>query len=322
MKKLLFMTACTIRLFLLVICVLSCNIAYGFDYIYKDVKLRCDIKNGNVVTITMIDPHAKTVYIPAEVTDKKTGRTYPVKIIDVFSPFVKPKTETLTIEEGIEIIYKNAFSMFTKLKQVSLPATIRKIGKHAFAKMKDHKGIVYPNQNIGELLEASGINFYSLSRPTVVSTESDMQAEEGRQRLFPRPQVVSLDSLPVIKVVSFEKIDNSLGARTNHRLDYSEKLCALVKVTLVGYDADYSGSFIPEPRLNFIAYNKEGKDLVWLTEKATYLNIFSPDKDFEPKTIEFGKYNKDVPYLESGCLYELNIRIVQESKTENIEHNQ
>lgn len=298
--------------------------AYGFEYIYKGVKFECKILNGNMVTITKISPNAKTVYVPAEATDSKTGRIYPVKFINVYSNFYKPRTETLMIEEGVEIIEKRAFAQYIKLKKVSLPSTIRKIGKNAFRNMKYHNGIVYPTARIGELLEASGIDFYSLAGPTKKDTTPGQteQAAVERERRFPRPQPVSADSLPVIKVVSFSKVENSLGARTNSRLDYSDKLCALVKVTLVGYDADYSGDFIPEPRLNFISYNKEGKDWIWLTERATGFNIYSPDKDFEPKHIEFKIYNQDIPYLESGCLYELNIRIVQESKTENIKHNQ
>lgn len=290
--------------------------AYGFKYIYKGVKFKCEIQNGNVVTIKMISPNAKVVHVPAEVVDGKTGRAYPVKIIDTFSQFVKPNTETLKIEEGVEIIRKNAFLQCRKLKVVSLPNSIRKIEKNAFKRMKDKRGIIYQSKEIGEMLEASGIYYYYLAGPALPPAEAERaeKPREERPQRFMTSQPVSADSLPVVKVVSFKKVDGSLGAHTNYRLDYSEKLCALVKVTLVGYDADYSGDYIPEPRLNFIAFNKEGKDFVWLTEKATGMNIYSPNKAFEPRYIDFKTLNPDIPFLESGNVYELNVRIVNVSK--------
>lgn len=280
------------RLFILTLCLSAYCMAYGFKYYYKGVTFECKAHKGNTATIKAFDSRAKKVIIPSKVTDG--GTSYAVKTIDTFSAFELPEVESLVIEEGVVEIEKRAFYLCKKLKTVMLPATLQMVGKDAFKNVGDPSAISCPNEEVRGLLVISGLNMPETEAAPVTQAAT-------------APAVYGT---PVIEVVSFTKTGNSLGARVNHRVDNGGNLCALVKVVLAGYNANYSGDYIPEPYLNYIAYNKEGKDYVWLTNNARSINVYSDKKEFEPQTIVFGDVNRSIPYLESGSVYELRIRIV------------
>lgn len=103
--------------------------AQKFKYVYNGVEFKCKIEDGGA-TITAFDVKIPQVTIPGKVS--YNGMTYPVKEVSTFLNGVNYLTIHLTLEEGIESIDKFAFNEFRKLQTVSLPSTIRHIGKNAF----------------------------------------------------------------------------------------------------------------------------------------------------------------------------------------------
>lgn len=103
--------------------------AQKFKYVYNGVEFKCKMENGGA-TITAFDVKIPQVTIPGKVS--YNGMTYPVKEVSTFLNGVNYLTIHLTLEEGIESIDKFAFNEFRKLQTVSLPSTIRHIGKNAF----------------------------------------------------------------------------------------------------------------------------------------------------------------------------------------------
>lgn len=114
--------------------ILPC-MAQGFTYIYKGVEFKGKINKGEAC-IKSFDNKAPDVTIPASVSHK--GTSYPVKSVSVFMNGVNYSTVHLTLEEGIEDIDKFCFNEFRKLTSVSLPASLRHIGKNAF---RDNSGM-------------------------------------------------------------------------------------------------------------------------------------------------------------------------------------
>lgn len=105
------------------------------EYVYKGVEFNCKIikdrKNrSQYVCITGFNVKAPEVTIPAYVL--LGGNPYQVKTIKTFKNGVNYLAESLTLEEGIEEIENYSFNEFRNLKYVSLPSTIRRIGKNAF----------------------------------------------------------------------------------------------------------------------------------------------------------------------------------------------
>ena len=111
------------------------GMAQGFTYIYKGVEFKGKINKGEAC-IKSFDNKAPDVTIPASVSHK--GTSYPVKSVSVFMNGVNYSTVRLTLEEGIEDIDKFCFNEFRKLTSVSLPASLRHIGKNAF---RDNSGM-------------------------------------------------------------------------------------------------------------------------------------------------------------------------------------
>lgn len=111
--------------------------AQSFKYTYKGIEFKCKL-NGNDVCITSFNSKAHDVTIPANVPYK--GMEYPVKQVSTFMNGVNYLTVNLTLEEGIEDIEKFCFNEFRKLENVSLPSTIRHIGKNAF---RDNKRLTF-----------------------------------------------------------------------------------------------------------------------------------------------------------------------------------
>lgn len=122
-----------------------------FNYEYKGVDFKCK-GEGNSVCIISFSVKAENVVIPATVMYK--GEAFPVKSISTFLNGVNYLAKTLVVEEGIEDINKYSFNEFRKLKQVTLPSTIKHIGKNAF---RDNDGLIFNNRStINEQLIRDG----------------------------------------------------------------------------------------------------------------------------------------------------------------------
>lgn len=102
---------------------------FAFDYSYQGVVFKCK-PNGQTVCITAFSVKAKMVVIPATVSFK--GKEYRVTSVSTFMNGVNYLAESLVLEEGIEEIDKFSFNEFRKLESVSLPSSIKHIGKNAF----------------------------------------------------------------------------------------------------------------------------------------------------------------------------------------------
>lgn len=304
----------TRTILLIIICILSDGISHGlsakntgkqtneFQYLYKNVIFTCR-ENDGTVSITKFDGRAKTVEFPSEVTDRVLNKSYPVKSIDTYATNAPYMTEEVIISEGIETIEKKCFINFRSLNKVVLPSTVRWIDKKAFANMTQPGNIEFPTMEIKDLLVLSGIKYERLAAPV----------EQKKQEVIPNNKQMEIvkNGVAVIKVVSFTRSE-ALSARIDQRKDNNNNLCALIKVIVNG-DVKYSSDFIPEPTKNFIAYNKKGRDYIWMVANATNLEIYSDNRMFEPVTINFNSISKgQISALERGVVYELKLRIVYE----------
>ena len=108
-----------------------------FDYRYNGVTFRCKAKRG-YITITKFDTGAANVTIPGKV--EFGGNEYPVKEIDTFINGNNYSATKLVIEEGVETIANYAFNEFRKLTDVTIPSSIKTIGRNAF---RDIKGLTF-----------------------------------------------------------------------------------------------------------------------------------------------------------------------------------
>lgn len=125
------------RLYTLLLFFLTSASVFAFDFTYQGVEFKCKI-DGQGVCITGFSVKAPRVVIPAVVSYK--GREYPVKSVSTFLNGVNYLAEELILEEGIEVIDKFSFNEFRKLVRVSLPTTLRRIGRNAF---RDNKGLQF-----------------------------------------------------------------------------------------------------------------------------------------------------------------------------------
>lgn len=119
------------RIVLSIICCVIAVVAMAqrFEYIYKGVTFKCKVAD-NGVCITGFNVKASDVTIPAIVSYK--GIDYSVKEVNTFLNGVNYLTVNLTLEDGIETLDKFCFNEFRKLRNVSLPPSIKFIGKNAF----------------------------------------------------------------------------------------------------------------------------------------------------------------------------------------------
>ena len=114
---------------LLLLSIFAC--AQKFEYTYQGVSFKCKVTgNDNSVTITSFPVKSIQVVIPAIVTYR--DKTYAVKKVSTFLNGVNYLTKTLVLEEGIEEIDKFSFNEFRNLISVTLPSTLRHIGRNAF----------------------------------------------------------------------------------------------------------------------------------------------------------------------------------------------
>lgn len=275
-----------------------------FQCIYKDVVFTCHELDDKNISIIKFDGRARTVEFPSEVTDKVVNKSYHVKSINAYSTNAPYLTEEIIINEGIEAIEKKCFLNFKNIKKVILPSTIQWIGKKAFANISLPHHIIFPTAEIKDLLVLSGLKYNQLSDPTGTRNIDKISNDDNKTETIKR-------GTGVIKVISFAKT-NALSARIDQRVDNSNNLCALIKISING-EACYSSDFIPEPAKNFIAYNRKGYDYVWMAANASNLDIYSDKRQFEPMTLNFNKLsNGEISVLESGIVYELKLRIYYE----------
>ena len=188
------------RLFALLLFFLSTMsiLAASFDYTYQGVCFKCKISRQGVC-ITGFSVKALRVVIPAIVSYK--GRDYPVKSVSTFLNGVNYLAEELILEEGIEEIDKFSFNEFRKLVRVSLPTTLRHIGRNAF---RDNKGMQFAlASNIDEHALRKGNETY----PQVVeSTTSTPSLSNSNQT----PRSSSTSKLSRIKKSATHKPSNTV----------------------------------------------------------------------------------------------------------------
>lgn len=109
----------------------------SFKVNYEGVTFKCKAKKG-YITITGFDTNAGNVTIPAKVEFE--GNYYPVRDIDTFINGNNYSATRLVIEDGVEIIDNFAFVEFRKLMEVTIPNSIKEIGKNAF---RDNSGMKF-----------------------------------------------------------------------------------------------------------------------------------------------------------------------------------
>lgn len=299
------------------------DMASAFNYKYKGVTFKCSENSGNTVTITgWKERGAKSVVVPAQTMDRK-GKIYTVTDVGNYISGSSCSVEELYLEEGIKEINKRAFYEYHKLKKVFLPSTIKRIGKGAFGNMDKVDTIYVPTEKYDSIalsLIESGMRSWIGKTSVKYIHEEDMlpgdrEPEEDESVHVESPvatetTVPVVSGIPTLKVVSFKKVSSSIAARTDQRIDYNQNLCALVKVSIAKYQASYGGDYIPEPVMNYVAFNRKGRDYVWLAEGATEMEIYSENKEFEPLVVNFSdESKKKVKKLESGSVYELLLRI-------------
>ncbi|MBQ7878955.1 MAG: caspase family protein [Bacteroidaceae bacterium] len=147
--------------------------AQKFDYVYKGIEFRCKIESGTV-TITRFDEKAPNVTIPA--TAQYKGFDYVVKKVSTFLNGVNYLTINLVIEEGIEEIDKFAFNEFRKLQTVSIPSTVRHIGKNAFRNNNMLKFNML--SSIDETSLRNGIELWPSAEGSMIATNTPQQERQ------------------------------------------------------------------------------------------------------------------------------------------------
>ena len=101
----------------------------SFKYTYEGVTFKCKAQKG-YVTITEWNVNALDVTIPSKVIFE--GNYYTVTTINTYINGNNYAAKTLNIQEGIKIIKNYAFAEFRNLTSVSIPSSIKEIGKNAF----------------------------------------------------------------------------------------------------------------------------------------------------------------------------------------------
>lgn len=121
---------------LLALCIVC--FAKSFTYTYYGVTFKCKIEKGTV-SIVDFNSDAEKVVVPANVI--YNGTTYQVKSVNCFKSggFYKGKATVLVVEEGIERIEQRCFFDCRKLRTISLPSSLKYVGKNAFADRENTK---------------------------------------------------------------------------------------------------------------------------------------------------------------------------------------
>ena len=165
--------------------ILALNL-FAFDFSYKGVDFKCKI-SGDGVCITSFSVKATNVVIPSVVVHK--GVEYRVKSVSTFLNGVNYLAETLVLEEGIEDIDKYSFNEFRKLVSVTLPSSLRHVGRNAF---RNNSGMQFHlASNISEAMLRSGKDF----NPTPV-TNGATDSSNSRLMAQAAPRQNTVVSLP------------------------------------------------------------------------------------------------------------------------------
>lgn len=114
----------------------------SFKFTYRNVTFSCKTIDDNSVCITSFTAGAADVVIPARV--ECDGKTYSVKEVDTFVNGNNYLARTLVLEDGIEKVAASAFIEFRKLKSVTLPASVKYVGKNAFRGTDDTRFTLPP----------------------------------------------------------------------------------------------------------------------------------------------------------------------------------
>ncbi len=168
------------RLIMLLLAVSFFSLAQAqrFEYVYEGIEFKCKFEDDKVV-VTSFDNKATHVTIPAKVIYK--GTEYPVNKVSTFLNGVNYSAVFLTLEEGIEDIDKFAFNEFRKLQSVTLPSTIRHIGKNAF---RDNKALTfYMLSSIDEQTLRKGNEMWPRGEGTMLASNIHDENRKEKQRV-------------------------------------------------------------------------------------------------------------------------------------------
>lgn len=191
---------------------MACLATYAqkFTYVYQGVEFKCKV-TGQSACITSFDVKAQQVIIPAIVSYK--GINYPVKSVSTFLNGVNYLAVSLTLEEGIEEIDKFSFNEFRKLIKVSLPSTIRHIGKNAF---RDNRGMNFNMLScIDEQSIRKGYEIWPSGGGARINTSQNVLAlADDKQQIRNEPKGKKQTKEKMMsKAEDFQKKDNVKSAK-------------------------------------------------------------------------------------------------------------
>lgn len=150
-----------------------------FNCNYHGVSFQGKIE-GNAACITSFDLKAERVEIPSQIIYK--DRIYPVTKVSTFLNGVNYLTVSLVLESGIQEIDKFCFNEFRKLKSLSLPASIVKVGKNAI-RMNDGLDIQCedPNFDLASLVSGKEIvRFETTNWPSAILAMNEALSEASQ----------------------------------------------------------------------------------------------------------------------------------------------
>lgn len=125
-----------------------------FSYPYDGSIFKCKAKKG-YITIIGVVTNATDIVIPS--TIYYIEAYYPVQAIGSDLEGTHYSVEKITILEGVETIEKGAFSDFLHLKAVTIPSTIKEIGKKAFRNAHNINFTLPPNISEEKLKKGESI---------------------------------------------------------------------------------------------------------------------------------------------------------------------
>lgn len=128
-----------------------------FSYPYDGSIFKCKAKKG-YITIIGVVTNATDIVIPS--TIYYIEAYYPVQTIGPNLEGTYNNVEKITIQEGLEVIEKGAFSNFLNLNVVTIPSTIKEIGKKAFRNAYNISFILPPSISEEKLKMGEAIRLF------------------------------------------------------------------------------------------------------------------------------------------------------------------
>ena len=128
-----------------------------FSYPYDGSIFKCKAKKG-YITIIGVVTNATDIVIPS--TIYYIEAYYPVQTIGPNLEGTYNNVEKITIQEGLEVIEKGAFSNFQNLNVVTIPRTIKEIGKKAFRNAYNISFILPPSISEEKLKMGEAIKLF------------------------------------------------------------------------------------------------------------------------------------------------------------------